>query len=205
MLAAKILALQTPLACRSPRRTPVQLPQPVRHRIPELPHRQARHFRPHRPLPRPRLRRIKRLVNVSRHRHRILAVAQFRLVLRHGFINPARQRRQRPVPIKRFLVFIIHPHALLPVALDAKLPVNRLALHQHLPTHRLCLQLHHTPRRHGEQQETKLQQHLTGVNHPQPNAAEACLVSEPKRTSPTPPEFTLLRPPDLYPFRSLKL
>ena len=100
------------------------LPAPLRDRLAVLPVRQSRQSDSRRVQPRLRLQRIKRVIDIRRHRRRILPHTGLVIILRHGAPNERGQLRKRLAPIERLIVLSLDPLPLLPMALRTLSPVN---------------------------------------------------------------------------------
>ena len=114
-------AVNRPQCPVKPRTKP---PHHIRHRGAVLGNGQPRQIKFRRLQPCLRLRRIKGVVNVSGHLLRILTHARSHIIVRHGAGDALRQRFSGAVAMQRLVVLVLHPFAILAMALDAQLLIN---------------------------------------------------------------------------------
>ena len=114
----KILRPQ-PRRCAHRLRGP-EAPDEVRDRLAELPIREPRQLVLRGMIPRPRLRRIKRGMNILRNQQRLRRAALLRLAVGHRLVDILRERRDGAFAEKRFIILLRHALALRPVAIRAQ-------------------------------------------------------------------------------------
>src|SRR5206468_2959741 len=61
------------------------------------------------------------IIDVACHSIRVRADALVRSIVRHVFVNVARQLLNRPIPAQHIVVFTLHPFAIAPMAFGTEL------------------------------------------------------------------------------------